>query len=72
MGQYPRPVPASTLKVGDVMVFNPPEQEAEYAYRTVSLSGSAAHPVVGMIWIIRSGRRPRQSGLLDTEDDLAQ
>ena len=112
-------------------MFTPPEQEVEDAHRTVSLSGSAAHPVVmtkgdnnptrdawharltsdttpeviaevpfvgrvlnalgggvtraaliaaagliicmvGMIWIIRSGRRPRQSGLSDTEDGPAQ
>jgi translin len=121
-----RPVPTSSLKVGDIIVFTPPGESVEFAHRIVSITGPADHPVVmtkgdnnptddawharldsattaeviaevpvvgrvlnalgdgitraaiigavgliicvaGMVWIIRSGRRPSRPGLVSND-----
>jgi translin len=41
-----RPVPTSSLKVGDIIVFTPPGESVEFAHRIVSITGPADQPVV--------------------------
>jgi signal peptidase I len=41
-----RPIPVSQVRPGDIVLFKPPNAEAQYAHRVVTVSGSSAHPVI--------------------------
>jgi signal peptidase len=41
-----RPIPASRVRVGDIVVIRPPGYTASYAHRVVSVKGSPEHPII--------------------------
>jgi signal peptidase I len=41
-----KPIPVSQVRPGDIVLFKPPGDAAQYAHRVVTVSGSPAHPVI--------------------------
>ena len=41
-----RPLPVSQVRRGDIVVFTPPGETAQFAHRVMSVSGSRSHPVI--------------------------
>jgi signal peptidase I len=41
-----KPIPVSDVRPGDIVLFKPPGDAAQYAHRVVTVSGSPAHPVI--------------------------
>ncbi len=41
-----KPIPVSEIRRGDILLFKPPGEAAQYAHRVVTISGSSAHPVI--------------------------
>jgi signal peptidase I len=41
-----KPIPVSEVRPGDIVLFKPPGEAAQYAHRVVTVSGSPAHPVI--------------------------
>lgn len=41
-----RPIPVSQVKPGDIVVFTPPGESAQFAHRVVKVSDGSTHPVI--------------------------
>jgi len=41
-----KPIPVSQVRPGDIVLFKPPGNVAQYAHRVVTVSGSPEHPVI--------------------------
>lgn len=41
-----RPIPVNQVRPGDIVVFTPPGESAEFAHRVMTVSGPSEHPVI--------------------------
>jgi signal peptidase I len=41
-----RPIPVSSVRPGDIIVFSPPGMTVQFAHRVMTVSGSPSHPIV--------------------------